>query len=191
MFSRVFIKRKKDIAIETGSVLIAQPFWQDEMYKRSVILILEHNNDESKGIILNKLSTLMISEALPELETSLPLYYGGPCHSELISFIHNYPSLPETFAMGNELFFDGSYEYLLEMFRSKNINLRRIRFYSGFVMWTAGQLESEIQEGKWWTSEVTADELFNAKSEELWSYELLSDGHVYGLMNEIPDPGFN
>src|SRR5204863_2627849 len=112
------------------SVLIAQPFWQDEKYRRSVIIILEHNNEGSKGIILNKLSTLMINEALPELEVGLPLFYGGPFNPEIISFIHGYPSFPQTSSMGNELFFDGNYGYLLEMFRTKSINLRKIRFFS-------------------------------------------------------------
>ena len=191
MFSRVFTKSKKETNIEVGSVLIAQPFWQDEKYRRSVIMILDHDQYGSKGIILNKLSTLTVNEALSELEVGLPLYYGGPMNPEMISFIHNYRSLPETFAMGNELFFDGNYDYLLKMFQSKNINLRKIRFYSGFVVWTAGQLESEIQEGKWWTSELTANELFTTSPEELWKYELLMDGHIYGLLNEIPDPGFN
>ncbi len=191
MFSRVTTKAKKNTRIETGSVLIAQPFWQDEKYRRSVILILDHNNEGSRGIILNKLSTLMIKEALPELEIGLPLYYGGPFNPEIISFIHSYPSFPETTSIGNELFFDGNYEYLLEMLQSKTINLRNIRFYSGFVIWTAGQLESEIGEGMWWTSELNAHELFNAPSEELWTYELLMNGHIYGLMNEIPDPCFN
>jgi len=191
MFSRVFSKSKKESTIQIGSILIAQPFWQDEKYKRSVIVILEHNAEGSKGIILNKLSTLTVNEALPELELGLPLYYGGPTNPEIISFIHNYPSLPETFSIGNELFFDGNYDYLLEMIKSKNINLRKIRFFSGFVLWTAGQLESEIQEGKWWTSELTAQEFFTASPEELWTYELLTNGHIYGLLNELPDPGCN
>jgi putative transcriptional regulator len=191
MFSRVFIKSKKETNLDVGSVLLAQPFWQDEKYRRSVIMLLEHNSEGSKGIILNKASTLTVNEALPELETGLPLYYGGPFKPEIISFIHNYPSLPETFGIGNEMFFDGNYEYLLEMFRNKNINLRKIRFYSGFVLWTPGQLESEIQESKWWTSEMTAQEFFTTSPEELWTYELLNNGHLYGLLNEFPDPGMN
>jgi putative transcriptional regulator len=191
MFSRVFIKTKKEDKVQTGSVLIAQPFWQDEKYRRSVIVILEHTNEGSKGIILNKLSTLMINEALPELEAGLPLFYGGPFNPEIISFIHSYPTFPQTFSMGNELFFDGNYGYLLEMFRTKSINLTKIRFFSGFVFWTPGQLEAEIQEGKWWTSELSAHEFFTSSSDELWTYELLTNGHIYGLLNELPDPGFN
>lgn len=188
MYSRKDIRTKMGTPVHAGSILMAQPFWQDEKYRRSVIIILEHNASGSKGIILNKQSTLIVSDALLDMEISLPLYYGGPFVPQVISFMHNYAEVPEAFNLGNGLFLDGNYEFFQDMLDQKKINLRRIKFYSGCVLWTAGQLENEIQENKWWTSKITAQEFFKASADELWTYELLNNGHLYGLLNEFPDP---
>jgi putative transcriptional regulator len=188
MFSRKPIKTQKKAKVAVGTVLMAQPFWQDEKYKRSVILILENDSGGSKGIILNKPSTLIVSDALLDLEVSLSLYFGGQSNSQLITYLHSYAEVPDSFDLGNGLYFGGNYDYLVSMLDSRRINLRKIKFYSGFVRWTAGELESEIEENKWWTSEITADEFFSSPSEELWTNELLNNGHMYGLLNEFPDP---
>jgi putative transcriptional regulator len=174
-----------------GSILLAQPFWNEERYKRSVIMLLEHNEHGSKGIIVNKLSTLDMNEALPELEVDLPLYYGGPSNPEIISFIHNYFSMKESFPLGNELYFDGNYEELQERIRNKRIDLKRIKFFSGFVEWNRGELEQELEKKKWWVSSLMSKEFFTTSYDELWKYKLLMDGHIYGLMEELPDPAQN
>jgi putative transcriptional regulator len=188
MFSRSSIKVKKIPLIEAGSLLIAQPFWQDEKYKRSVIIILDHNYSESSGIILNKSSNLCVADTLPELEIAPPLYFGGPFDPNIISFIHSDESIPEAVDLGNNLFYGGNYEYLKEMIERRQIKLKKLKFFSGFVKWGAGQLEAEIAENKWWTSEINAHELFDTSVDDLWVYELLANGHIYGILNEFPDP---
>lgn len=188
MISRIRIQTKESTQIEAGSVVIAQPFWQDEKYKRSVIMILEHDATGSVGMIMNKQSTLCMHDVLPELETGLPLFYGGPYSGGTISYIHNYPEVPESSSIGNELFLNGNYDCLKEMSKQKKITSRKIKFFAGLVYWNAGELESEAFDKKWWISKITAQELFTAMPEDLWSYELLSNGHVYGLLTEFPDP---
>lgn len=78
MKPRKFIKTKKSQNVDVGSLLIAQPFWQDERYKRSVIYVINHDHAGTTGIIINKLSTLNVKEALPAITKNLPLHYGGP-----------------------------------------------------------------------------------------------------------------
>ena len=191
MISRKFIKTEKPQIVEVGSILVAQPFWQDEKYKRSVILLLNHDSIGSTGIILNKQTTLFVKEALPVITINPPLYYGGPFDTHTVSYIHNNPAIPEAVHIGNELYWGGNFEYLEEMIRNKQIDLRKIKFFAGFVEWSVGQLESEINEDKWWTSEFEAHELFTTSTEELWSHELLANGHIYGLLDEFPDPSLN
>jgi len=151
-------------------------------------MLLEHDNTGSLGMILNKQSTLCLLDALPELETGLPLYYGGPFCNGSISYIHDCAGIPEAVPMGNDIFLNGDYDCMKEMILSKKMKPGKIRFFSGLVHWSAGELEWEANENKWWTGKISAQELFTASPEELWSYELISHGHVYGLLNEFPDP---
>jgi putative transcriptional regulator len=171
-----------------GSVLIAKPFWNEENYKRSVIFLLEHDRSGSAGIIINKPSTLSIHDALPELNVLYPLYFGGPSEIKTVSYIHNNSNVPDAIYIGNELFWGGDYESLVEMMNSRKINLKHIKFCAGFVHWAPGQLEEEIFESKWWLDEINPQELFTTAPDDLWSYKLISSGHLYGLMNEVPDP---
>jgi putative transcriptional regulator len=185
-------KKVKDIKeIRVGSVIISKPFWQDESYKRSVILLLEHDSNGSAGLILNKPSTLSINDALPELNILYPLYFGGPSEIKTVSYIHNNPKLPEAIHIGNEIFWGGDYDSLVDLVSEHKFDIRHIKFCAGFVHWIPGQLESEVSEDKWWIDEINPQELFSTPADDLWAYKLISSGHLYGLLNNIPDPAIN
>src|SRR5206468_3530109 len=95
MISRKFTRLRNSKEVEVGSLLIAKPFWQDIKYNRSVIILLNHDNVGSTGIILNKQTTLLVNDALPLLNTSLPLFYGGPFDTHTISYFHDNGEIPE------------------------------------------------------------------------------------------------
>src|SRR5882724_36864 len=141
MKSRPDIKLKSSLKVTVGSVILAQPFWEDEIYKRAVILITDHDANGTRGIIINKASTVHINEALPEINAQDPVYFGGPIASRMISYIHTIPAILE------------------EMIKEHEIDFEKIKFCAGIVEWNAGQLEYEINENKWWVAKLTADEL--------------------------------
>src|SRR5689334_856401 len=127
MFTRPFIKTKNRSDIEVGSVLIAKPFWEDNNYRRSVILIVEHAADRTIGLIINKLSNLNINSALNELKISQPLFYGGPISKNLIVFLHNQPQIPESIYMYNDIYLGGDYDSLKELIYTNRVDLRKIK----------------------------------------------------------------
>ena len=61
-----------------GSLLIASPFLYDFYFTRSVVLVAEHNEEESMGILVNKsFNRLMnLDDVVPELSVlpPIPLY---------------------------------------------------------------------------------------------------------------------
>jgi putative transcriptional regulator len=177
--------------LRTGSILIAKPFWNDDTYKRSVILLINHNEAGSTGVMINKMSNLSVHDALPELEHHAPLYYGGPVNKKTISYIHGNANIPDAYYLGNDLFWGGNYEFLQEMFESGKLSLKEFHFCAGFVQWLPGELENEINEEKWWLSELSHEELTVLSPEELWGDKLVEDEHVYGLLSPYPDPSLN
>ncbi len=191
MKPRIHRKVKDKMEIRVGSVMIAKPFWEDENYKRAVILLLEHDKNGSAGLILNKPSTLSIHDALPELNILYPLHFGGPSEIKTVSYIHNNINVPDAIHIGNELFWGGDYDALVEMVSSRKFDIKYVKFCAGFVHWTPGQLEEELQDDKWWMDEINPQELFSTPADDLWAYKLISSGHLYGLLNNIPDPAFN
>ena len=185
--SKVQIENK----IGTGDIILAQPFWNNEYYKRSVILLLEHDKTGSTGIIINKISNLIVHDALPQFNLLNPLFFGGGNQAETVSYIHNFPSLPNVLPLGNGLYYGGEPESLETLLHTNVLNSVSVKFCSGFVEWAADELESELSENKWWKGSINAEELFTMPYERLWAYKLLKSGHLYGIFDQCEDPFLN
>ena len=68
--------------IKTGDILIAEPFMKDPNFKRTVILLTEHNKEGSFGLVLNKPSVFSVNEMLhnfPKIRAQM--YLGGRMES--------------------------------------------------------------------------------------------------------------
>jgi putative transcriptional regulator len=190
MISRI-IKMEEALQIGVGSILLAKPFWQDEKYKRSVILVLEHDEFGSSGVILNKLSTACVKDILPDTDFPHPVYYGGPCEVEIISFLHNKSLIPGCIQLANGLYIGGNFEEMKKIITQKRIRIHDVKFIVGHVGWLKGQLDEEVRQQKWWIESIASDELFRDNWDELWASKLIQSGHVYGVFNKYPDPIMN
>ena len=51
-----------------GKVLISEPFLYDEMFGRSVILLVDHSTDGTMGLVLNKPLPLSLNDVLKEFK---------------------------------------------------------------------------------------------------------------------------
>ena len=70
-----------------GKILISEPFLCDHMFGRSVILLVDHAQDGTMGLILNKPLPLFLNDLLSEIDCRenipfLPAHAGK--HSRLI-----------------------------------------------------------------------------------------------------------
>jgi len=186
-------KKEKALELKPGCIVIAKPFWEDDVYKRSVILIVEHNTEHSLGLIINKESTVQVEEALPDIDCDRRVFFGGTFERSEISFLHTIKSITEAGPLTDNLYVGGDTEKLTMMLETKQIDFNKIRFIAGRVQWQSGMLEKEIkEENKWWVSTITAKEIFEDNAPEtLWSFKLLQSGNMYGLFAHVPDPSIN
>ena len=173
--------------VKPGSVLVARKIGCNDILNRSVILILEHDDTGSTGIILNK-STLL-SESL-SVVTNKKLSYGGAYDTHRIGFIHSIDDVSKKIRITDSLYFsENSTE--LERFSTDPSNENKLKAFVGFTVWAPGQLEEELREKKWGVNDLRMDELYEVDPNELWGYKLLSCGNIYGLLFDLPDPVLN
>lgn len=99
-------------SIRAGKVLVAKPSWQEETYIRSVIMLINHGEDGTTGVMVNKCSNLSVYDALPETDHHAMLYYGGPVNKKTISYLHGHGELPDAYYLGNGVYWGGNYEYM-------------------------------------------------------------------------------
>lgn len=171
--------------VKPGNVLIARQLWNNELFSRSVILILEHDETGSTGIILNK--TTLLSESL-SMVTNKKLRYGGTYDTHRVGFIHSINDLPRAVQISEDLYFS---ENQAELEQHPAADLANVKAFVGFTVWEAGQLEQELADRKWWVNDFRMNELQQVNDNELWGYKLLSAGNIYGLFFDIPDPLLN
>ena len=178
-----------------GRLLISEPFLMDPNFKRSVILITEHQEEGTVGFILNHSSTLLIKDVIPELsDADFPVYLGGPVETDAVHFIHR---CPELIADGQEvakgIYWGGNFETLKVLIANKSIQPSDIKFFIGYSGWGEGQLGTEMKENTWIVSdEFHPDVVFSDNEENLWREVIINLGPKYAHVSNFPqDPNLN
>ena len=104
----VFQVESNKVLPKQGSLLISAPFLRDYHFARSVVLVVDHNEEGSMGIVVNKnFNNLMtLNELVPSLASlpPIPLYKGGPVSRETLFYLHTLSFLTGAFPMGNGLY---------------------------------------------------------------------------------------
>lgn len=177
--------------LANGTILIAKPLIPDEAYRRTVVMIVHHDEYNTTGLILNRPSAVHVDEVFDILPVNTVLNIGGPVESHLVTFVHDIPDFDEALSLGNGLFWGGSHDYLEKKIVQQPEIKSRLRFYAGITSWNAGELENELNTGYWWAASINPSELFNDCIPDLRSYLLLREENLFGVLNDVPDPVLN
>ena len=178
-----------DRKITPGKVLLAEPFMVDANFKRSVILMCEHNKEGSLGFILNKPLDMKIHELIegfPEINSTV--FYGGPVQTDTIHYIHDAGSfLDDSEEILPGVFWGGDFDKLKSLILTGRITPSNIRFFIGYSGWSESQLKQELRVGSWVVSDVDLQDLFKNKNSELWSHAMENKGDVYSVIAQMPE----
>ncbi|MEZ4796598.1 MAG: YqgE/AlgH family protein [Flavobacteriaceae bacterium] len=184
-----------NISPKKGNLLIAEPsILGDVSFNRSVILLADHNNEGSIGFILNKPLTYTINDLLPEIETPLKVYNGGPVEQDNLYFIHKVPELiPNSIEISNGIFWGGDFKSIINLVNNGKLNENDIRFFLGYSGWDANQLDNELLTNSWIVSENSyKSSIIEKMDASFWKEKMIELGGNYSLWSNAPeDPSFN
>ena len=174
-------------------LLLAMPQLADPNFSRAVVLMIEHNDEGSFGLIVNRPSTMSVSSLLVALdmnwrgESGAVVWTGGPVMPTSGWVLHE-PSVrigrgAPTLQMGLES--DGTVSFApgLDLSTSPD-KLRliaeappgRTRFLLGYSGWGPGQLAEEMARGSWLHADPDPGLIFETPAEGLWEGALRSLG---------------
>ncbi|MPM09444.1 hypothetical protein SDC9_55761 [bioreactor metagenome] len=190
----MFEIKSNAVAPATGRVLISEPLLQDFYFRRSAVLLVDHDEDGSFGVIVNKPIKTNISEIMPDLGGfDAPLYIGGPVDPKSVFFIHSYGDIIEgSVPISDGLFWGGSISSAVEIIKSGIVSPDLIRFFLGYSGWEANQLEEELKKNAWAVTVPKLNELILMKPEQVWSGLVNQLGEKYNFWTHLPaDPQFN
>jgi len=176
-----------------GIILISEPSLQDFYFRQAIVLLAEHNEEGTFGVIINK----PIEVRLPDVVKDFPdfdcqLFLGGPVKTDSLFFIHTRKEIGHTMEIMKGLYWGGDLNLIREMIEEGKISVNEIRFYVGYSGWHPNQLDREINEKSWILSHASIDEVINNDPEKLWKSHLKSMGKDYAIWANFPnDPSLN
>jgi putative transcriptional regulator len=177
-----------------GKVLISEPFLNDDYFKRSVVLLCEHNEEGTFGFVLNNFVDIALPdliEGLPPFETRISV--GGPVNSDNLYYIHTLgDKIPGSIEIREGIFMGGSFEVVRIALESGTLQKNQVRFFVGYSGWSVGQLEKEISENAWFVGQAEAADIMDAWLENFWQKILRDMGANYSVISNYPeDPNLN
>jgi putative transcriptional regulator len=180
------------MASTQGKLLIASPRLVDPNFMRTVVLMVQHNEQGALGLVLNRPLELTVrdacKESLPEeCEMDQVLHQGGPCQGPLMVLHANELSKDSDVFPG--VYFTterGKVEILLKQPDA------RARYFVGYSGWGPGQLEAEMEVESWLVVPAESDMIFDGKP-NLWSKLMTRRmmDHPTDLSNIPDNPSMN
>jgi putative transcriptional regulator len=180
-----------------GYFLIANPVLPDPNFSRTVVLLCNHDEQGSFGLVINRSTPIDSKEVFAEMGMSeFPsgkIYLGGPVSpSQVFYLCHSEEPLPELESICDGVYLGMSWELLDNlMTRVKNPE-NNIRFYLGYSGWGAGQLAGEMTRLSWLTSAACGKYVFQENEDGIWKNVVRSLGKDYEYLVQAPvNPQWN
>jgi putative transcriptional regulator len=159
-----------------GHFLIASRKLNDLNFYRSVVLIVEHNEQGATGLIINRPSSLSITNALskyfdlPKLEDMV--FTGGPVEPNGMFALHNASDLEKSEEpIAPDLFMGSSpeiFEQVIWRISEGDPHLD-FRIFFGCAGWGPLQLESEVSRMDWLHTRATTEDIFEIDPYDIWN----------------------
>jgi putative transcriptional regulator len=162
-----------------GSLLIASAQIQDPRFYHAVILILQHDDGGSFGIVINhpihsaKIATLLAATGDDDssVDGSITVFSGGPVQPDLGFVVHTADyRRADTLAVDGKVAMTASKEALKDI--GHHQGPKKFFFAFGYAGWGAGQLEAEIERKDWFVTPEDPALVFDEDSGKVWDRAL-------------------
>lgn len=190
-----------DDGITAGRLLVATPQLADPNFRRTVVLIVEHEAEAGTlGVVLNRPTEVPVDRVLPPWSRLVTgpsvLFQGGPVALDSALALAQVPGTDEPLgwralngapavARVGLVDLDAPPELLAP-------EVARLRVFAGYAGWAAGQLASEVAEGAWYVVPAETGDVFMEDPERLWPVVLRRQGGELAFVSTFPeDPSLN
>lgn len=178
-----------------GRLLVSTPGLRDPNFDRTVVLVLEHDDEGALGLILNRPSATPVGEVLPAWDdvASDPsvVFVGGPVDGSAAICLGScrpgatsaaIQAITPTLGVVDLDSDPGLLTHLVAY----------VRVFAGYAGWGGGQLDAEIEAGGWFVVDTLPGDAFTAAPGTLWRNVLRRQGGRLALVSTYPeDPSHN
>ncbi|RJK95481.1 YqgE/AlgH family protein [Vallicoccus soli] len=178
-----------------GQLLVAAPSLAEGPFARSVVVLLDHDEDGALGVIVNRPTEVDVADVLPDWQPLATgpgvVFQGGPVALDSALALAAVPGTEEPPGLrrvvGGLGLVDLDAEPALLAPR-----LGRLRVFAGYAGWSPGQLEEEVASGAWYVVAAEPGDVFSDAPAGLWRRVLRRQPGDLALLSTYPeDPSLN
>lgn len=186
--------------LSAGRLLVATPALGDPNFARAVVLLLEHNDSGTLGVIINRPTELAVAEILGPWSELVAdpdvVFQGGPVGLDgalALAALSGRARVGDREPLGWRRVFgelglvdlDAAPELLAG-------DLGAVRVFAGYAGWGAGQLADELSEEAWIVVDSEPWDAFSARPDRLWADVLRRQEGELAFVATCPaDPRMN
>ena len=144
--SDIFKIQSNNVLPSRGKILISEPFLRDATFGRSVVLLIDHTEEGSMGLIINKQLPIFVNDIIKEFKyiEDIPLYKGGPIATDTLFYLHTLADISGAIPISKGLFLNGDFEEIKRYILQGNQIDRYIRRHQGYVETSLGETRQQV-----------------------------------------------
>lgn len=183
--------------VASGIFLVASPMLRDPNFVRTVVLLCEHGEGGSWGLVVNRRTALTFGELLEDLpfpaSASGPVFWGGPCETSRMQVLHRLRrELPDELEVCPGIGLGMEPATFRRLTAESLLPGEALHAYVGHAGWGSGQLDAELATGSWITCSADSAIVFDTPAPRIWDKVLESLGPSYARLTRYPvDPRLN
>ncbi|MDE6408651.1 MAG: YqgE/AlgH family protein, partial [Muribaculaceae bacterium] len=146
-------KDAAEVNPKKGDLLIAEPLLDQPYFKRSVVLLLEEDENHGQvGLTLNVPTPVTLQDIFPDWTAGkkVRVYSGGPVECDRLFMLH---TLGDHFDGAVEvapgLYVGADLNQVMDYIQSEENLEGKLRFFLGYSGWAKDQLSAEILNHSW------------------------------------------
>jgi putative transcriptional regulator len=182
-----------------GQLLVATPLLEEPTFARSVVLLLDHDDDGTLGVVINRPTEVGVADVLPPWQPYATgpgvVFSGGPVALDsalaLATVIGSTRSDDEPLGWRRVVGALG----LVDLDAPPELlaaEIGALRIFAGYAGWAAGQLAAEVESGAWYVIDGEPGDAFSADPKALWRSVLRRQRGDLAFVSTYPrDPSHN
>jgi len=194
-----------------GQLLVATPEITEEPFRRTVLLLLDHDGDGTLGLVVNRPTQLPLRHVLPgwhgEVVNPPVVFSGGPVSPDSALGLARLAPTDDGNGAGGRwaasrkvggrqagapIGWKRLYEDvgLVDLDAPPEIvrdGVAAMRVFAGYAGWGPGQLDEELRRGSWLVVDAALSDPFDSAPTELWPAVLRRLGPPLAFAATYPD----
>ncbi len=187
-----------EVSSLTGRLLVATPALADPNFDRAVVLLLDHDEEGSLGVVLNRPTPVDVGDILEGWADYAGepgvVFQGGPVSLDSALGVAVIPGGSAERAPLGWRRVHGAIG-LVDLEAPPELlaaALGSLRIFAGYAGWGPGQLEDELTEGAWYVVESEPGDVSSPAPERLWREVLRRQRNELAMVATYPDdPSLN